>query len=291
VFAGTMWSPEDILNRLANDQEKKSNFVPSKLFKFCLESVDGETAVIRVPLLDEEDVVTCDKVMSTKEALDLQDTTDEYLFSCVYQQKPIAPSGLEFAYDNLSKFKEEPLDLSTYAYAVLDPARKGKDNVSMPIGRVDEEENHYIVDVLFKKEAMSELYDEIVDKIILNKVVLLVVESNIDVSLRYVIETKLKEKGYGLCEIREKYATTNKEQRISAARGIILRKLKFKDKSNFSKNSEYGKFIENLTRYSFDFANKHDDAPDSCALYSTEIILGESKPNKVKAVDRRTLGF
>lgn len=291
IFAGTMWSPDDILNKIADDQDKESPLKPSKMFKHCLESEDGETVVIRMPLLDENDKVTCDSVMTQKEALSLRERMDEYLFSCVYQQQPIAPTGLEFAYENLQKFQELPPEISTYAYAVLDPARKGKDNVSMPICKVDDDGKHYVVDVLFKKQAMSELYDDIVDLVIEYKVVKLVVESNIDVSLRYVLEKKLEEKNYDMCDIIEKFSTQNKEQRISAARGIILRRMSFKDKNNYSKNSDYGRFMENLTRYSFDYANKHDDAPDSCALYSTEIILNGAKVNKVKAIDRKSLGF
>ena len=294
IFVGTMWSPEDILNKVREDREIETEFVPSKLFKYTWESKNGETVVIRVPLLDENDKSTCEEVMTTKEALFLRETTDEYLFSCVYQQDPIAPSGLVFANENLVKYDIDEVNLQPYSKAVLDPARRGKDNVSMPILRQTfdfEESPHCLVDVLYQQKAMTDLYDDIVRMIIENNVIELVIENNIDTSLAYVIETKLHEKGYNLCEIKEKYATKNKEQRIKDSRGIILKNVRFKERGRYAKNSDYGRFMSDLEKYSFDFANKHDDAPDSLAMYVNEIILEKGKVNKVRGIDRSKLGI
>ena len=52
---------------------------------------------------------------------------------------------------------------------------------------------------------MSDLYDEIVSKIIEHKVIDFVIENNTDTSLKVLLEEKLKAKGYYLCIIREKY--------------------------------------------------------------------------------------
>jgi len=294
IFAGTMWSPNDILNRLTQEREMESNLVPSKKYKYVWESEDGSTIVIRVPLLDENDLSTCESVMPTKEALLMRDKTDEYEFSCVYQQEPIAPSGLEFASGNLLRFDNATVKLENYAKAVLDPARKGKDFVSMPIHSVDLSDDKLdwcLIDVLFKQKPMTELYDEIADKIILNNVVLLVIENNTDTSLAYVINVKLQEKGYLNCEIREKFATKNKEQRIKDARGVILRRIRFKMPTQYSKKSEYGQFMNNLEKYSFDYPNKHDDAPDSLAMFVNEVVLDKYAKNNAKAVDRSRLGI
>lgn len=292
IFGGTMWSPEDILNRIAQDQASESDLFPSKMFPHCWETEDGSTAIIRVPLLDENDKSTCEAVYTTEEALKLRKTTDDYLFSCVFQQDPIAPTGLEFAYELLNTYLNVPLAISEYSYAVLDPARKGKDNVSMPILREDAEGNHFLVDVLFEKRAMEELYDDIIAMIIEHKVMILHVENNIDTSLAYLLRGKLKEAGYdGICDIVDAYATVNKEQRIMAARGIIKRKIWFRDKTKYTENSPYGRFMRNLTRYSFDRANTHDDAPDSLALYSTKVILNQSGMGVLKPIDRKSLGF
>src|SRR5690606_12645356 len=72
IFVGTMWSPEDILNRIRMDLERKSPLLPSKLFEYCWETEDGHGVVIAVPLLNSEDKSTCENVISTEEALDLR---------------------------------------------------------------------------------------------------------------------------------------------------------------------------------------------------------------------------
>ena len=299
IFVGTMWSPEDILNRTMNDIESTHEMRPSKIKgfeKYVVEAVDGYAAFIRVPLLDEQDVSTCPAVMTTEEALRLRDTTDPFLFSCVYQQEPIAPTGLEFADDLLEHYETLPLNekgeelCSNYALAVLDPARRGKDNVSMPIFRTDGTK-YYMIDCIFKQKAMTELYDLIVDKIIEHNITTLVVENNIDTSLKTLLEEKLHKKGYFLCEIVEKYNTVKKEQRIKDTRGLIKKFMVFKDKKTYKPNTDYGRFMKNFTTYSFDYANKHDDAPDSVAMFTTEIILGRGKPSRPKPINRGLLGI
>jgi hypothetical protein len=49
--------------------------------------------------------------------------------------------------------------------------------------------------------------------------------------------------------------------------------------------------MQNFTTYSFDYANKHDDAPDSIALFTNEIILGNARVSAPKGVLRSLLGF
>ena len=110
IFAGTMWSPEDILNRIIEDRESISELIPSDKFNYVWESKDGTTVVIRVPLLDENDETTCEAVMTTEEARQLRDVTDEFQWACVYQQDPIPAEGLNFADDLLNHFDQLPLN-------------------------------------------------------------------------------------------------------------------------------------------------------------------------------------
>lgn len=297
VFAGTMWSPEDILNRVREDRERLAEFEPSDKFDYTLVSTDGSTIIIRVPLLDEYDMSTCEEVYSTQEARDIRETTDPYLFSCVYQQDPIAPTGLEFSYELLETFTALPKQengepyYEEYSYASLDPARKGKDNVSMPILKKDFDGKYYFVDCLFAKKPMSDIYDDIVAKIIEHKIIDFVIENNTDTSLKVLLEEKLKAKGYNLCIIREKYNVKNKEQRIKDMRGHMKANILFKDKSLVKPNTDYGRFMQNFTTYSFDYPSKHDDAPDSLALFTSETIIGLGLINKVTPIDRKEYGI
>lgn len=297
VFGGTMWSPEDLLNRVREDRERLSEFVPSEEYDYTYVSLDGTTIVIRVPLLDEEDKSTCEDVYTTEEALDIRETTDPYFFSCVYQQEPIAPTGLEFAYELLQTYTSLPKQengesyCEDYCFASLDPARKGKDNVAMPILKKDFDGNYYFIDCIFQKKPMSDLYDEIVDKIIEHNIIDFVIENNTDTSLKVLIEEKLKAKNYNLCVIREKYNVKNKEQRIKDMRGHMKANIIFKDKNLVKPNTDYGRFMKNFTTYSFDYANKNDDAPDSLALFTAETIIGLGIVNKVEPINRKEYGI
>lgn len=293
IFGGTMWTPKDILNRITEKEGAKSPVKPSERFKYVWECEDGHAVFIRVPLLDENDKSTCESVMSTKEALSLREETDPFLWSCVYQQNPIAPTGMEFAWENLKVYDELPRFESNYAKAFLDPTRRGKDNISMPICRVVYEEGediHYVVDWYYKRKAMTEAYDEIIEKIIEHNILNFEIENNTDTSLKVVIEDRLNKKGFTNCIITEKFQTIKKEVRIKDARGLILRKMRFKKKGMFSANSDYARAMEAFTTYSFDYANKNDDAPDSLAGYVNTFMIG-ARSNKVEFIDRSLLGF
>lgn len=294
VLAGTMWSPEDLLNKVREDEERYSDLKPSKKYKYTWET--NSAIFIRVPALDENDESTCPSVKSTEYYRQLRDKVDPYFFACVYQQEPIAPTGLEFNYDAINTYEKLPeneqgLPLYTpYCMASLDPARKGKDFVSMPIFTMYGDK-YYLLDVVYKQKPMTDLYDLIVEKIIQHKIVKMVLENNIDVSLKQLLTERLKAKGYFACEIIEKFSVGKKEQRIKDSRGLIKQYMMFKSKKMVNRNTDYGRFMEDFTNYSFDFANKHDDAPDSLALFTVDIILGRTVIPYATAVSRSTLGF
>lgn len=296
IFVGTLWCPEDILNRVKDDRESISKFIDTGV-PYTQETEDGSTILIRIPMLDENGETTCPEVYSQKNAEFIQQTTDPILFSAVYQQDPQAPTGREFADELLQHFECLPLHengepaYSNGSYAVLDPARKGKDNVAMPIHKHGEDDYYYMVDCIFKQKPMTDLYDEIVDKIIEHTIVELVIENNTDTSLKALLEEKLKQKEYFLCNIREKYNYANKEQRIKDNRGIVKSRIKFKEKTSYLPNSDYGRYMKNLNYYSFDYPNKHDDAPDASSMMASEIIIGANQVFKPIPVDRREYGI
>lgn len=283
VFLGTQWSPEDILNRIITD---RNSIEPLHETNNPYVMENSTTTVIRVPMLDKDGKTTCEEVYPQEVAEQIRDTTDPFLFSCVYQQDPIAPTGREFAYECIRTYTELPDNLTPNSFAVLDTARKGKDNVSMPIVKSDNNDSYYLIDAIFEQKPMDSLYDMIINKIIDNNITLLVIENNIDTSLKALLDGKLKQRGYLLCEIQEKFNTVKKEERIKNNRGVVQKQIVFPDKMVFKPNTDVGRLMENLTKYSFDYANKHDDAPDSICMISSEIILKNYRFGKVKPVKR-----
>lgn len=285
IFVGTQWTPEDILNRIIEDRNKVSTLMPTDN-PYVMESEDKSTIVIRVPMLDENGKTTCDEVYPQAIAEQIQDTTDPFLFSCVYQQSPIAPTGRELAWECLQTYIKAPDDLESYCLGVIDTKRKGKDNLNMFICKPDGSGNHYLWDCIFSKKPMDDLYDSIVQKIIENRIVKLVIENNIDVSLKTLLEDRLHARGCYWCVIIEKYNTKKKETRIMDNIGTIQKFIIFKDKSIVKPNTDIGRLMDNITKYSFDYPNKFDDGPDGCALYSSEIVMGKAKLGKPKPIRR-----
>ncbi len=296
IFVGTLWCPEDLLNKIKEDRESLSRFIDTDK-PYTQITEDGTTILIRIPMLDENGKTTCEEVYPQDKAEFIKKSTDPFLYSAIYQQEPIAPTGREFADELLLHYEQLPLNedgtpaYGNSCFATLDPARKGKDNVSMPICVHGNDDYYYMIDCIFQQKPMTDLYDEIVDKIIEYQIIDFVIENNTDTSLRTVIEDKLKAKQYYLCNIREKYNTVNKEQRIKDSRGIVRGRIKFKEKQKYLPNSDYGRFMKNLNYYSFDYPSKHDDAPDSISMFANEIILGTNKVSKPIPIDRREWGI
>lgn len=285
IFVGTQWTPEDILNRVIEDRNKVSPLQETNN-PYVMESEDKSTIVIRVPMLDKEHKTTCEEVYPQHIAEQIEQNTDPFLFSCVYQQDPIAPTGRELAWECLQTYINPPDDLEPYCMAIIDTKRKGKDNLNMFICKPDGHGKHYLWDAIFSKKPMQSLYDDIVDKVILHKITTMVIENNTDESLKTLLDDRLHAKGCYWCTIIEKYNTKNKETRIKDNLWTILTLIVFKDKSIVKPNTDVGRLMDNITKYSFDKPNAFDDGPDGSALYASEIIMGKSVLSKPQAVKR-----
>lgn len=285
IFVGTQWTPEDILNRVIEDRNKVSPLQETNN-PYVMESEDKSTIVIRVPMLDKEHKTTCEEVYPQHIAEQIEQNTDPFLFSCVYQQCPIAPTGREFAWECIRTYIDLSNNLTPNSMATLDTARKGKDNVSMPIFKNDNNGSHYLIDAIYKQKPMDDLYDEIIEKIVVNKVTTLVIENNIDTSLKRLLEDRLYSRGIFWCVIIEKYNTVKKEERIKNNRGIIQKQVVFPDKSIIRPNTDIGRMMDNITKYSFDKPNLHDDGIDSVCMYGSEIIFGKGMLSKPTACKR-----
>ena len=288
IFIGTQWSPEDILNRIIEDRNKISRLQETDN-PYVMESEDKSTIVIRVPMLDENHKTTCSEVYPQQIAEQIEQNTDPFLFSCVYQQRPISPTGREFAWECIRTYVNEELsnvNLTPNSMATLDTARKGKDNVSMPIFKNDNNGNHYLIDAIYKQKPMDDLYAEIIEEIIEHRITTLVIENNIDTSLKRLLEDRLHARGVYWCIIIEKYNTVKKEERIKNNRGIVQKQIIFPDKSIVRPNTDIGRMMDNITKYSFDKPNLHDDGIDSVCMYASEIIFGKGTLSKPVAIRR-----
>lgn len=287
VITGTLWASGDFIARVVNDLKKQYKFHKSLKYKYVWVNDDESVAIVQVPALDyTTGLSTCPEFKSTKDLKEEQRTMDRYLWETNFQQIPTDPEDLFFSYGKLRKYTTIPATDYIGSYAVIDATRKsGKDYFSMPIFKkvpTDSIYDFYLKDVLFTKTATKDMYDDIVDKIIEHHIILLVIESNVTSELKQAIDTRLKQKGILYCTIIEKYNNVPKKVRIETEKSGILKVIVFPEKENYGVETDMFKFMDNLTTYNNSGHNVNDDAPDSLALFLSEIVEENSKPAKVE---------
>ena len=289
VVTGTLWSSDDFIARLIAHTKSLHKFIKHPKYPYTLISEDGSVAIIQVPALDyETGESVCPELRSTQKVLEDKEAIEDYLFQTNFQQIPTDPESLFFSYHRLRTYETIPQTDYSGSYAVIDATRKtGKDFFAMPIFKKVPNENnfdYYLKDCIFSREATKDMYDVIVEKVIENHIIHLVIESNVTSELLKAINERLRNAGVNYCEIFEKYNTIPKQTRIENEKGIIKRQLVFPKKGMYGINTEIGKFMENLTIYNNSGTNANDDAPDSCAMFCSEIIEENSQVQKAEAV-------
>ena len=282
LITGTLWSPTDFLARVTTLWESESKFIDDPNFKYTKISKDGKKVIIKVPALDyDTGLSTCPKLRTTEDLLKEKASMSTYLWETNFQQNPTSPEGLYFDWSNLRTYGRLPIKETMECMGALDPSRMGNDYVAMPIfNKIGED--HHLVDIVFDNKAITSLYDNIVNCIIRNSVTLLVVETNTNTSLPDIIYKKCKEKGYYNLKIIEKYNTVKKAERIAKYKDIVLRRIVFPEKIMYGQGTPMGKALEQMTTYSFEYPNKHDDMIDAVAMYADQII--EENGLEMKAV-------
>lgn len=288
-ITGTLWASGDYIDLKIHQLKREHKFEKHPKYKYTWISEDKTCAIIQVPAIDyETNISTCPELKSTGELLKEKANMDEYLWETNFQQRPTNPESLSFSYDKLRTYTTIPETEYLGAYAVIDATRKtGKDFFAMPIFKKIPNENsydYYLKDALFTRTATKDMYAAIVDKIIEHHIVKLVIESNVTSELSQKIEQELAKKGCHFCEIDEKYNTIPKATRIETEKHLLTKQLVFPDKGMFGVNTDMGKFMDNLTTYNAEGVNSNDDAPDSCALFGSEIIEENSHPQIAEAM-------
>ena len=288
-ITGTLWASGDYIDQKIHQLIKEHTFKKHPKYPYVMISTDESCAIIQVPALDyETGASTCPELKSTEELLKEKRNMDSYLWETNFQQIPTNPDALSFSYEKLRTYTTIPQTDYTGCYSVIDATRKsGKDFFAMPIFTkvpTDNNYDYYLKDCLFTRTATKDMYNEIVDKILGNHIVLLVIESNVTSELKQNLERILAEKGANFCEILEKYNTIPKATRIENEKHIIKKQLVFPEKGMYGINTDMGQFLDNLTSYNESGMNKNDDAPDACALFGSEIIEENSQPQVAEPV-------
>ena len=289
VLTGTLWASGDFMDLEIKQLMKEHTFKKHPKYPYTLVSEDGSCAIIQLPALDENGESVFPELKSTEELLKIKKRLAEYLWENNYMQHSTDPEEFIFSYNNLRTYEVIPETDYKGAYAVIDANRKsGKDFFAMPIFKKVENDNvfdYYLRDAIFTRTATKDMYDDIVNKIIEHHIIKIVIESNVTSELKQNLENKLKSRGFNFCEIIEKWNEEKKATRITDASGAVKRQLVFPKRDMYGINTDIGRFMDNLTTYNSTGANANDDAPDACAMFSNEIIDGNSESQVAVPLD------
>ena len=291
VVTGTLWASGDFIALLIAMAKKENKFHKSEKYPFTFVNEDETIAIVQVPALDyNTGLSTCPELRTTEEIEMERRNMPEYLFETNFQQKPTDPEALLFSFNKIKTYDKLPVFESDCSYAVIDATRKsGKDYFSMPIfGKNVEDEYpmYYLKDCIFSQRATKDLYEDICEKIINNHIVKLIIESNVTSELKQNIDRILESNGIFYCEIKEKYNSENKAERITDQSYLIQQRLVFPKKELYPLKTDMGQFMNNFTLYNSKGRNQHDDAPDSCALFTSEIVDESKNTAKVTIFKR-----
>lgn len=244
-----------------------------------LEIEPDEWKLFTFPALDEKDKSLCGAIVSTEELLKEREVYRKsnmmYIWDAQKQQEPSPKSGKQFPEDMLKRFYLNELREAATAKITAVDFADGYDFFASVCAKIFGQEM-YICNVIFTREEVK------VTKPMLIKQMLDFVphkarfEANAGGALfAELIAGEIKDQLNTYIEV--KTTSSNKHTRISSRSGIILEHCYFLEEDEYEPDSDYAKFMKNLTSYRKDGRSKHDDAPDVLTILIDAVGV---KPNK-----------
>lgn len=267
---------------------KYSLYDPITALQVKADELDWKWREVAVPALDpitdksnweifRKDKKGIRKIFTTEYYQKERKLVTEETWAAEFQQEPFEAKGRMFAEKELNYFEELPVDREPDAImAACDSADKGEDSCCMPVGYVYGNEV-YIVDVVFDNAGTQFTKPECANMLVKHNVKTVTFESNSagEYFGRDVMEA-VKNQG-GRCSARFKFNCANKITRMENARDNIIRDYYFRDFRKMDRQSQYYKFMKELTTMTRSGKVKHDDAPDGisyhCGFYMISLDL------------------
>lgn len=255
IICMTRWSKKDLIGRFLDGVEA------------------DEWYVLNLPAYDEETgKMLCDEVLSFERYTSLKNNLDTAIFNANYQQKPIDLEG--GLYKKFNTYTYLPTDeegnlVYDRHFTYIDTADKGSDSL-VAIDGYEYNEEFYVKDIYMSRDDMSITQQEVADFIELNRPDTCFVESNNGGhAFTLLLEQELDRRGYRYTYFEDRAQTKNKETRILVNSGYVQNHVYY-PKGFERKYTDY--YLE-MTSYSKDKRNEHDDAPDCITAIVEEISL------------------
>ena len=250
LHIATRWSLHDVLGRLEQEYEG-----------------DPLAQFIRFPALDENDESNFNYPYGlgyTSEALRKQrDIMDEPSWNALFMNTPVEREGLLYDASELRRYYQLPDSEPDAVLAICDTKEQGADYCVCPV--FYQYGNDFYLESMICDNGKVEVVQERVAQILVtHKVKMCRIESNRGGTIfAQNVEKRIKELG-GVTSIQTKWTQSNKETRIQTNSALVKERILFKD-GDVSK--EYRDALNQLTSYSMMGKNKHDDVPDTLALF------------------------
>lgn len=277
IHIATRWSVHDVIGRLERMYEgnPRAEFI-------AVPDIDPQTGKSNFDY--DYDVGFDEKYFH-----DMEMSMDDVSYRCLYKSDPIEREGILYHPTELQRYigglpDREPDSI----LAICDTKDTGTDynflGVFYQYG-----DKYYLEDLVFKNIDPGTLDELNSDMLVKHHVQQAQFESNKEGSrTANEVERLVKAKG-GRCHITKKYTTQNKETKIIVNSSWVKEHVIFKDITEYEPKSDYGVMMSFLCSYTQLGKNKHDDAPDTLAMFAqfVDALLG----GEGQVVKRSDLGI
>lgn len=277
IHIATRWSVHDVIGRLERMYEgnPRAEFI-------AVPDIDPQTGKSNFDY--DYDVGFDEKYFH-----DMEMSMDDVSYRCLYKNDPIEREGILYHPTELQRYigglpDREPDSI----LAICDTKDTGTDynflGVFYQYG-----DRYYLEDLVFKNIDPGTLDELNSDMLVKHHVQQAQFESNKEGSrTANEVEGLVKAKG-GRCHITKKYTTQNKETKIIVNSSWVKEHVIFKDITEYEPKSDYGVMMSFLCSYTQLGKNKHDDAPDTLAMFAqfVDALLG----GEGQVVKRSDLGI
>lgn len=277
IHIATRWSVHDVIGRLERMYERnpRAEFI-------AVPDIDPQTGKSNFDY--DYDVGFDEKYFH-----DMEMSMDDVSYRCLYKSDPIEREGILYHPTELQRYigglpDREPDSI----LAICDTKDTGTDynflGVFYQYG-----DRYYLEDLVFKNIDPGTLDELNSDMLVKHHVQQAQFESNKEGSrTANEVERLVKAKG-GRCHITKKYTTQNKETKIIVNSSWVKEHVIFKDITEYEPKSDYGVMMSFLCSYTQLGKNKHDDAPDTLAMFAqfVDALLG----GEGQVVKRSDLGI
>lgn len=277
IHIATRWSVHDVIGRLERMYEgnSRAEFI-------AVPDIDPQTGKSNFDY--DYDVGFDEKYFH-----DMEMSMDDVSYRCLYKSDPIEREGILYHPTELQRYigglpDREPDSI----LAICDTKDTGTDynflGVFYQYG-----DRYYLEDLVFKNIDPGTLDELNSDMLVKHHVQQAQFESNKEGSrTANEVERLVKAKG-GRCHITKKYTTQNKETKIIVNSSWVKEHVIFKDITEYEPKSDYGVMMSFLCSYTQLGKNKHDDAPDTLAMFAqfVDALLG----GEGQVVKRSDLGI